>query len=186
MGAVPFLLPLLLQVGFGLDALHSGLLTFVTSLGAMVNKTVVRKVLRLPGFRRLLVSNGILVGAMICGLAIFRADTPHPLIWAYLLVFGFVRSVQLTSINALGYSDLTPEIMSKGTSIASVAQQLSMSLGVAIGATLLAMNVGAVGHISAETVRPVFLTIGALPIFAIFGFLSVAPEKTGTHLIGHR
>ena len=87
-----------------------------------------------------------------------------------------MRSVQLTSINALGYSDLTPEIMSKGTSIASVAQQLSMSLGVAIGATLLAMNVGAVGHMSAATFRPVFLMIGALPVLAIFGFLTLAPE----------
>ncbi len=184
-GAVPFLLPLLLQVGFGLDPLHSGLLTFVTSLGAMVNKTIVRKVLRTLGFRRLLAFNGVLLGAMICGLAMLRVDTPHVLIWGYLLAFGFVRSVQLTSINALGYADLTPEIMSKGTSIASVAQQLSMSLGVAIGATLLALNVGASGHITAADFRPVFLIIGALPMLAIFEFLTLDPA-TGAHVTGHR
>ncbi len=184
-GAVPFLLPLLLQVGFGLDPLHSGLLTFVTSLGAMVNKTIVRKVLRTLGFRRLLASNCVLLGLMICGLAMFRADTPHLFIWAYLLVFGFVRSVQVTSINALGYTDLTPEIMSKGTSIASVAQQLCMSLGVAVGATLLALSVGASGHITAAAFRPVFLIIGALPVLSIFEFLSLAPE-TGAQVTGHR
>ncbi len=184
-GAVPFLLPLLFQIGFGLDPLQSGMLTFVTSIGAMVNKTVVRHVLRRVGFRRLLASNGVLLGAMIAGLALFSASTPHVAIWVYLLVFGFVRSVQLTSINALGYADLTPEIMSRGTSIASVAQQLSMSLGVAIGATLLGMQVGASGVMTAADFRPVFLVIGLLPALATFGFLSLSPA-TGSHVTGHQ
>lgn len=183
-GAVPFLLPLLLQVGFGLNPLHSGLLTFVTSLGALVNKTLVRRVLRAVGFRSLLSGNGVLLGLMICGISLFRPDTPHLVIWAYLLVFGFVRSVQLTSVNALGYSDLTPSIMSKGTSIASVAQQLSMSLGVAIAATILAFSVGAMGHLTAANIGPVFVVIGALPAVAALGFLSLSPS-TGAHVSGH-
>ncbi len=184
-GAVPFLLPLLFQIGFGLDPLHSGLLTFVSSIGAMVNKTVVRRVLRRVGFRQLLSGNGVLLGLMIAGLALFRPTTPHLLISAYLLVFGFVRSVQLTSVNALGYADLTPEIMSKGTSISSVAQQLSMSLGVAIGATLLSLQVGVSGHVTAGDFRPVFLIIGLLPALATFGFLSL-PPATGAHVTGHQ
>jgi EmrB/QacA subfamily drug resistance transporter len=184
-GAVPFLLPLLLQVGFGLNPLQSGMLTFVTSIGAMVNKTVVRAVLRWLGFRRLLSSNGILLGLMICGLALFDKSTPHWAIWTYLIVFGFVRSVQLTSVNALGYADLTPPIMSKGTSIASVTQQLCMSFGVAIGATLLALNVGPHGKIMASDFRSVFLTIGILPILASFSFMRLSP-RVGVHVTGHR
>ncbi|HUE18128.1 MAG TPA: MFS transporter, partial [Stellaceae bacterium] len=71
-GAVPFLLPLMLQFGFGLDPLHSGLLTFVTSIGAMMMKTIVRRVVRLFGFRNLLAWNGVLLGLWICGIAAFQ------------------------------------------------------------------------------------------------------------------
>jgi EmrB/QacA subfamily drug resistance transporter len=183
-GAVPFLLPLLFQIGFGLDPLHSGLLTFVTSIGAMVNKTVLRKLLRWFGLRSLLFANGLMLGGMICGLALLQASTPHAFIWAYLLLFGFVRSVQLTSVNALGYAHLTPELMSKATSIASVAQQLSMSLGVSIGAMLLSVQVGQSGHLVAADFPPVFLAIGILPILASIGFLRLAHD-TGADVTGH-
>ncbi|UPG74747.1 hypothetical protein MVG78_20150 (plasmid) [Roseomonas gilardii subsp. gilardii] len=158
-GAVPFLLPLLFQLGFGLGALQSGMLTFVTSIGAMVNKTMARRILSRTGFRRLLIVNGVLL--------------------------GFIRSVQVTSVNALGYADLTPEIMSKGTSIASVAQQLSMSLGVAIAATLLSLVVGAGGHITTADFPPVFAAIGALSGLAAAGFLGLRPEA-GAHVTGQR
>ena len=184
-GAVPFLLPLLFQLGFGLDALHSGLLTFVTSLGAIVNKTLVRLVLRRFGFRHVLAGNGVLLGAMICGLALLGEGTSHLFIWGYLLVFGFVRSVQFTSANALTYADLTQETMSKGTSIASVTQQLSMSFGVAIGAMLLGLTVGPSGHITVAAFGPVFLVIGVLPPLAALSFLRLGPE-TGAHVSGHR
>ncbi len=183
-GAVPFLLPLLLQVGFGLDPLHSGLLTFVTSIGAMLNKTVVRAVLKRLGFRRLLAYNSVLLGVMICGIALFRANTPHLIMWIYLMLYGFSRSVQFTSVNALSYSELSPTIMSKGTSIVSVAQQLSMSFGVAIGATLLAFNVRPSGIIQAADFRPVFLIVGILPILASLSFLRLSPAA-GAHVSGH-
>jgi MFS family permease len=183
-GAVPFLLPLLLQVGFGLDPLQSGLLTFVTSIGAMLNKTIVRLVLRRLGFRRLLAYNSVLLGIMICGIATFRADTPHLIMWIYLMLYGFSRSVQFTSVNALSYAELTSAIMSKGTSIVSVAQQLSMSFGVAIGATLLAFNIGPSGIITAVDFRPVFLAVGILPILASLSFLRLNPIA-GAHVSGH-
>lgn len=184
-GAVPFLLPLLFQLGFGLGALQSGMLTFVTSIGAMVNKTVVRRILSRTGFRRLLTVNGVLLGLMIAGLSLLQPTTPHLAVWAYLLLLGFIRSVQVTSVNALGYADLTPEIMSKGTSIASVAQQLSMSLGVAIAATLLSLEVGAGGHITTADFPPVFVAIGVLSGLAAVGFLGLRPEA-GAHVTGQR
>ena len=174
-GAVPFLLPLMLQLGFGLDPLHSGLLTFVTSIGAMMMKTIVRRVVRLFGFRNLLAWNGVLLGLWICGIAAFQPDLPHWqwLLLPYLLAYGFVRSVQFTTITALAYADLTVPIMSKATSMASVIQQLCNSFGVAIGATVLTLTVGSSAVITAKDFQPVFLIIGLFPIIATFEFLQL-------------
>jgi EmrB/QacA subfamily drug resistance transporter len=184
LGAVPFLLPLLLQVGFGFSAMQSGLTTFVSGLGAILMKTVSPWILRTFGFRRLLVGNGIVVGAMIAGIAWLRPDTPHWVVMPYLLVFGFLRSVQFTSINTLGYADLTPAIMSKATSIAGVAQQLAQSFGVASGATILALVVGAGQTINAEDFRPVFILIGLFPLLSILGFIRLKPGD-GAEISGY-
>ncbi len=134
-GAVPFLLPLMLQLGFGLDPLHSGLLTFVSSIGAMMTKTIVRHVVRLLGFRNLLTWNAVLLGAWICGIAVFRPDSSHWLLLLYLLAYGFVRSVQFTSIAALAYADVTVPIMSQATSMATAGKRLCDAFIVAVGAT---------------------------------------------------
>jgi EmrB/QacA subfamily drug resistance transporter len=184
-GAVPFLLPLMLQLGFGLDPLHSGLLTFVTSIGAMMMKTIVRRVVRQFGFRNLLAWNGVLLGLWICGIAAFQPDIPHWqwLLLPYLLAYGFVRSVQFTTITALAYADLTVPIMSKATSMASVIQQLCNSFGVAIGATVLTLTVGSNAAITAKDFQPVFLIIGLFPIIATFGFLSLK-HSDGAQLRG--
>ncbi|MDE2515569.1 MAG: MFS transporter [Rhodospirillales bacterium] len=188
-GATPFLLPLLFQLGFGLDPLASGALTFATSLGAMVNKTIVRVLLRRFGFRRLLSGNAALLAAMMAGLAGIGAGTPHLLIWLFLLALGFVRSVQLTSINALVYADLTPATMSRATSIASVMQQLAMSMGVALGASMLGMLAAARGGagaaVSSADFGPVFVAIAVLPALAGLIFLRLEPE-TGAQVTGHR
>jgi hypothetical protein len=184
-GAVPFLLPLMLQLGFGLDPLHSGLLTFVTSIGAMMMKTIVRRVVRQFGFRNLLAWNGVLLGLWICGIAAFQPDIPHWqwLLLPYLLAYGFVRSVQFTTITALAYADLTVPIMSKATSMASVIQQLCNSFGVAIGATVLTLTVGSNAVITAKDFQPVFLIIGLFPIIATFGFLRLK-HSDGAQLRG--
>ena len=184
-GSVPFMLPLLLQVGFGLDPFQSGLLTFVTSLGQMLNKTMVTGMLRRFGFRNLLTANSLILGPMIAGLAAFSAQTPHWQLWVYLIVYGFVRSVQFTSVNALAYADLTPVTMSKGTSLASVIQQLTMSFGVAIAASLLTLESGGAAKLVAADFKPVFLIIGVLPVIASLGFMRLARDS-GAHVTGHQ
>ncbi len=184
LGTVPFLLPLLMQLGFGLDALHSGLITFVSGIGAILMKTVSPWILRSFGFRKLLIGNGIVVGAMIAGLALFRADTPHWVFYPYLLVFGFLRSVQFTSINTLGYAELTPAIMSRATSLSSVAQQLSMSFGVSVAATLLALMVGE-APVNAGDFPPVFLMVGLIPALSTLGFLRLS-AMDGAEVSGYR
>jgi MFS family permease len=137
LGATPFLLPLMLQIGFGLDAFQSGLLTFVAALGAMAMKFTASKILRRYGFRTVLVFNGVIciVSLMINGL--FTPATPHWVIVGVLLVGGFFRSLQFTSLNAVSYADVTRPDMSQATAIASVVQQLSASVGVALAALVL-------------------------------------------------
>jgi EmrB/QacA subfamily drug resistance transporter len=185
LGAVPFLVPLLMQLGFGLDPFHSGLITFVSGIGAILMKSVSPWILRSFGFRRLLMGNGLIVGGMIAGLALFRADTPHWLLYSYLLVFGFLRSVQFTGINTLGYAELTPTIMSRATSLSSVAQQLSASFGVSMGAAILALSVGTSPVVTTADFRPVFLLVGLVPALSVLGFARLRPMD-GAEVSGYR
>jgi EmrB/QacA subfamily drug resistance transporter len=136
-GSTPFLLPLLLQLGFGLSPFQSGMLTFSTAVGAMAMKTTAARILRRFGFKSVLMVNGVVSCLFIAAPALFLPMTPHAIILAVLLVGGFFKSLQFTSINTLAYADIEPRAMSRATSFASVVQQLSMTAGVAVGALVL-------------------------------------------------
>jgi len=136
-GATPFLLPLLLQLGFGMTPFQAGLLTFASAVGAIAMKTTAAPILRRFGFRSVLVINALISGLFIASSGLFTPTTPHIVILVVLLVGGFFKSLQFTSINSLAYADIEPRAMSRATSFASVAQQLSMSAGVAVGALVL-------------------------------------------------
>src|SRR5262249_17934533 len=133
-GAMPFLLPLLLQVGFKFSPFHSGLITFCSALGAMGMKTSVTAILRRFGFRNVLTANAVISAAFLCACAAFTPTTPIPLMMAVLLVGGFFRSLEFSSINAIAYADIEPRRVGRATALASVAQQVSLSTGVAVGA----------------------------------------------------
>ena len=133
-GAIPFLLPLMLQLGFGLTPFASGSLTFAAAAGAMAMKFSAAFVLRRFGFRSVLIFNTIISSAFLATYALFTAATPHWLLLAALLAGGFFRSLQFTALNAIGYADVDQDRMSKATSFASVAQQMSQAVGVAVGA----------------------------------------------------
>ncbi|HEV2098571.1 MAG TPA: DHA2 family efflux MFS transporter permease subunit, partial [Stellaceae bacterium] len=137
LGALPFLLPLMLQVGFGLSALNSGMLTFASAAGAMLMKTSAVRVLRTLGFRIVLVVDALISAAFLFGYSLFRPSTPHLVIFLALLAGGFFRSLQMTSINTLSYADVPPAMLSRATSLTSMAQQLSQTAGVATAALLL-------------------------------------------------
>jgi hypothetical protein len=185
LGAVPFLLPLQLQLGFGMTAMQSGAITFVSSLGAIVMKSASPPILRAFGFRKLLVGNGILSGVVITGMIAFTGATPHYVFYLYLLVFGFMRSVQFTCLNTLGYADVPPDMMSRATSVASVGQQLSMSFGVALGATLLGLLVGDGGTVTASEFHIVYPLIAVLPTLGSLFFFRLLPTD-GTQVSGYR
>ena len=185
-GALPFLLPLLLQAGFGLSAFASGQLTFAAALGALTMKFAAKPILRRFGFRRVLLGNAFLSGLSLAAIALFRPDTPHALILAVLLIGGFFRSLQFTSINTLGYADIDQQHMSRATSFASMAQQLSLSAGVATGAILLHVTMAARGGgaLEATDFLPAFLAVGVCAMLSALAYLRL-PGDAGAEVSGH-
>src|SRR5687768_8756056 len=132
-GATPFLLPLMLQLGFGMTPLESGLLTFASAAGAMVMKTMAATVLRRFGFRDVLLWNGVLSSVLLALYGTCEPDTPATAIIAFLLIAGCFRSLQFTALNAMAYADIEPPRMGHASSVAGMMQQFSLALGVAIG-----------------------------------------------------
>jgi EmrB/QacA subfamily drug resistance transporter len=136
-GAMPFLLPLMLQLAFSMTPFESGLITFSSALGAMGMKAAAAMVLRRFGFRPVLIVNALIGAAFLAVIGLFTSDTPVMVMIAVLVVGGFFRSLQFTSINTIAYADLDRSRMSRATSLVSVAQQLSISCGVAVGALIV-------------------------------------------------
>ncbi len=184
LGATPFLLPLLLQVGFGLSAQDSGLMTFVAAAGAMVMKTTAQPILKHFGFRRALLANTLICSGFLVINAFFTQATPHWLIMAILLVGGFFRSLQFTALNTICYADIPKNSMSNATSFAAVAQQLSISTGVAIGAASLEASRALHGGVlDAEDFAPAFWVVAAISGLSLVNFLRLAPNA-GDELTG--
>lgn len=187
-GALPFLLPLMLQLGFGLTAFESGMLTFVSAVGALTMKMAAGPILRRIGFRRVLIGNALLSGGFIAVCGLFRPDTPHLLMLGLLLLGGFFRSLQFTSSNTLTIADIPNEHMSRATSFTSMMQQLSLSAGVAVGAMVLHVTVSAGGglaQISADSFMPAFFTVGVTAMLSAIVFLRL-PHDAGAEVSGHR
>jgi EmrB/QacA subfamily drug resistance transporter len=184
-GAVPFLLPLMLQVGFGLAPIASGFITFVTSIGAIGMKTVATRLARRFGFRNLLVYNAGLLGLVIAGMALFQPDTPHWYMLGYLILYGVIRATQFTNVQALAYADLSADNMSRGTSMASVAQQLSSSFGVAVAATTLSIVVGGATEITPHDFHIAFIVVGMMPVLGVIGFVRLKPTD-GAEIAGQQ
>ncbi len=178
LGALPFLLPLMLQVGFGLSALHSGLLTFASAAGAMLMKTSAVRILRTLGFRLVLVGDAVISAAFLFGYSLFRPSTPHLVIFLALLTGGFFRSLQMTSINTLSYADVPPGMLSRATSLTSMAQQLSQTAGVATAALLLhtVMTMHGGTALAAADFYPVFVGVAMISLLSVPFFLKMSPD----------
>jgi MFS family permease len=172
-GALPFLLPLMLQVGFGMTPFQSGLITFASAVGAMGMKMAAATVLKRFGFRTILVFNALVSAAFLAACATFTQTTPVAAMLALLLVGGFFRSLQFTSINTIAYAEVENARVSRATALVSVGQQLSISAGVALGALAVELNVQfrGGGTLQAADFPPAFLVVAAIsalsvPIFA--------------------
>ncbi|MFL6799356.1 MAG: DHA2 family efflux MFS transporter permease subunit [Xanthobacteraceae bacterium] len=182
-GAMPFLLPLLLQLGFGLSAFQSGLITLSNVVGAMGMKTVVPILLRRFGFRRVLVMNAPITAVLVAACATFQPGVPFAWIVGVLIVGGFFRSLEFTSLNTIAYADIDQHRMSRATSLVAVSQQVSISMGIAIGALAVDLTLMLRGHgtITAADFQPAYLVIALISGSALFLFQQM-PANAGAEL----
>ena len=184
-GSTPFLLPLMLQVGFGLSPVESGLLTFTSAVGAIFMKTIAARVLKLVGFWRVLVWNGLLAAALLGSFGLFRPDTPHTFIIGTLLVSGFLRALQFTSLNAISYAEVDEARMGQASSLAGMMQQLALSLGVAIGGYALEV-VGALSGREATDVQNFYVAFVVVAVISASSALVMwrLPRNAGSEMAG--
>jgi nitrate/nitrite transporter NarK len=181
--AAPFLLPLLFQVGFGLSPVQAGMLTFSSTLGAMLVRTFSRTVLRVAGFRKALIGGAIGSAAIIAAFALLSADTPHWVIVIVVLASGCIRSIQYLALNTISYADVPSQALSRATGVGGVAQQLARGFGVAIGAAFLAIVAGS-EHVSTDDFRIVFVLVALIPLASAWGFRNLT-EDDGAEVSGH-
>ncbi len=185
LNGTPFLLPLMLQVGFGMSAIGSGSLTFLGSAGAIIVRLFISRLLRSLGFGKVLIGSAIAASAILAGFTLLGPHTPRWMIGGYVLIFGLARSTQFMSSNTLSYSDTPAERLSHATSLGGLIQQLTVSFGVSLSAVVL-------GDLSlhGRTLTParfheVFLLTAILPLLALPGFMRLRPED-GAQVSGYR
>ena len=186
-GSVPFLLPLMMQLGFGFSAAHSGVVTFVSALGAMLMKATAAPVLRMWGFRATLVWNGVLSMVCVALCAAFRPDWPLWTIYTVLLLSGFFQSLQFSAYNTVAYADIPSERFSSATSFYTTFQQLMLSLGICVAAAALHVSVTWNGHEHAQLpdfsvafIVVTFVSLIAAPVCLLL------PRNAGAEMSGHR
>ena len=177
-GALPFLLPLLLQIGFGRTPFQSGLITLSTAAGAMMMKWAVPRILRRVGFRNALTWNALIASVMLMACAAFTATTPVAAIVAVLLLGGFFRSLQFTSVNTIAFAEIEPHRMSRATALVAVAQQLSQSVGVAVGALVVetVLRIRGQTMLTAADFPPAFIVVSLIAASSTFLFATMPPD----------
>ena len=186
-GALPFLTPLMLQLGFGLSPFESGMITFSGAAGAMTMKLAAAPILRALGFRNVLLLNTVVCAASIACYGFFRPSTPHSLMIGVLLVGGFFRSLQFTSLNTMAYAQIDPLRMSRATTLSAVGQQLSLSFGVGLGVLLLHATLLYHGRdeLGATDFSPAYFAIAGISLLSLL-FLAPLPRDTGAEISGRR
>jgi EmrB/QacA subfamily drug resistance transporter len=173
-GAIPFLLPLLLQLGFGFTAFQSGLITCTAIGGAMGMKALARPILRRLGFRATLTLAALAGGALAAPLGLWRPEAPLALLLALLLAGGFVRSLFFTAVNALGFCDIPAARAGDATAILAVGQPVAIAMGVAMAGALLEALLALRGT---ETLRPADFTVAFAVVGAVSALAAVALRR---------
>ncbi len=184
-GCVPFLMPLMLQVGFGYPALIAGCMMAPTAVGSILAKSGVTQVLRRLGYRRTLVGVTVFIGVMIAQFSLQSAALPVWMLILPLFVLGMAMSIQFTSMNTITLADLSDENASGGNSMLAVTQQLSISLGVAVSAAVLRFYEGFDSNNTVEQFHSTFITMGVLTVVSALVFMLLKP-KDGQNLIKER
>jgi len=178
-GGMPFLLPLLYQLGLGMPAWQSGLLMMPVAAAAMGMKFIASRVLARFGYRRVLIVNTVMIGIVVCLFSLVTQASPVVLIVLLGLAHGFFNSLQYTSMNSMAYADIDPPDSSMASTIASSLQQMSMSFGLACGSLIAAWYLGDLPQTDRAAVtgalHHAFLTVGGLTILSSLSFWSLRP-----------
>jgi EmrB/QacA subfamily drug resistance transporter len=183
-GAVPFLLPLLFQIGFGLNAFVSGLLVLSVFAGNIVMKIFTTGVLNRFGFRQTLLVNGLINGVVILACALIAPETPVPVIMGLLFVSGLARSMQFTTLATIAFADVPQDRMSGANTLSNIAQPLGMAFGIAVAA--LAIRGAALvfpsgsSAISLTQFHVAFVIIGLIALAGVVDTIGLAPEAGDT------
>jgi EmrB/QacA subfamily drug resistance transporter len=176
-GGMPFLLPLLYQIGLGFPAWQAGLLTVPSALAAMGMKIISRPLLKRFGHRTILLSNTVLLGLTMMIFTQIGRETPLVAILALSFTQGFFASLQFTAMNSLVYADIDDAEASKASSISATAQQLSFSFGVALGSLVAGWFLGPVDQRNPAATIPAlhhaFLTLGIVTIVSSVTFIGL-------------
>lgn len=185
-GAIPFLLPMMLQLTFGKSAAQSGLITFASSLGALAMKPAATGALRVLGFRDTLLANGVVSAVLLGMVALFQPGWPVAPIYLILLAGGFFRSLQFTAYNALAYADIPRPKMGFATGFYATVQQVSMTLGVSVGAASLTMTMALSGAAEPRLAdfATAFLVVACLSLCSLPVSL-LLPRDAAQDLSGH-
>ena len=185
-GAIPFLLPLMLQLGFGLDPFQSGLITFIAAAGAITSKFVASRVFRRFGFRDVLGLGALASAGFIAVNAAFTPETPVLFLMLCLFVGGVLRSLYFTGVNALVFADVSDAESAQATAINAVAQQISIATGVALAGAILDVSLHFhEGGLALADFHRAFLGVAGVAVLAAVVFLRL-PKDAGAVVSGHR
>ena len=173
-GGMPFLLPLFFQLSLGKSPMYSGLLLLPYAIAMLIMKFLVKKSLKMFGFKNLLVANTFFLGISILVFSLITDSVPIELLIIIIFIHGLLTSMQFSCMNVLSYVDLTDDNVSKGTSIASAIQQLSMSFGIAIAAITLKYLLGNNSNtfdIQTRVFHETFLVVGLITVLTALVFI---------------
>jgi predicted MFS family arabinose efflux permease len=185
-GATPFLLPLMLQISFGLTPFESGMITFIGALGAITSKFVAERVFAAGGFPRVLIVASLGACLLLAVHGFFTPETPNIYIYLVLLVTGLLRSIFFTGVNALGFADIDEHEASQATAITAVSQQLAIAFGVAVAGGVLELS----SHITGGGLTLIdfhiaWFVVAGISLLSALPFLRLPPDA-GSDVSGHR
>lgn len=184
-GVTPFLVPLVLQLGFGRGPAESGLVSFATALGALAMKPLARPILRRFGFRATLVGNAALSAAGIAACATFSAAWPAAAVFVVLALGGLARSLEFTALNTLAFAEVPQARLSAATSFYGTVQQLAPALAVVLATASLEASAALAGRHGLETADfAVGFLAGGLVALAAAPFLARLPADAGAEVAG--
>ena len=184
-GATPFLLPLLLQVGLGWTPLKAGSLVIGIAIGALLSRATATSSMRWLGFKTVLVGTAVLVAVLTAAPGLFRASTPFWVMFAVLGAGGFVRATQFTTCNALSYAEIDQKRVTAVSTLQSVIQQLGIAAGITFGGLALHFTQGAGGRLTPAQFTLPFCLVGVLSLLAVPAYLGLHKE-VGADMAGRR